>query len=355
MNVLARPKSKITAVKKTRDLNEEEVQDLIQCTGCGRFVKKRDFYRSYNPQHALGVLPYCKECWITQSSNMIGEVDLEKFKHTLMMNDRPYVHDLFVNSYREYKTPKGLVGNYIKRIALQQYRDWTWKDSIFEAQKDDKKKRNLTANYDMLELEQRWGSGFSDVELVAFERKFEYLKSAAPPQTPIHEDAMMTYIRYRVKADLAISRDDVSSAQKWGQLASQAQETAKLAPNKLTKSDLSGGIDNFAELSKQIELAVDGVVPILPKFVAQPKDLPDMVLYAYINYNREVRGLPPTEYSEIYSFYRRRAEEVTFSDDEDDSLPEVNVEYDLVANEENSKNELKSEDTSIMEEGELDE
>ena len=90
-------------------------------------------------------------------------------------------------------------------------------------------------------------------------------------------------------------------------------------------------------ITLQIELAVDGVVPILPKFTAQPKDLPDMVLYAYVNYNRDLRGLPPAEYSDIYAFYKRRAEEVTFSDDDEDQPSNAHSEYDLAMMERQSE------------------
>lgn len=310
---------KLDNIKKARETDTTEHQDLIQCPGCTQFVKKKEYYKSFNPEHQLGLSPYCKKCWIEKSSNLIGELDLEKFKHTLMINDRPYIHELFVSSYKEFKTPRGLIGSYLRKLALQQYQLMTWKDSVFEVVKEEKRQRSKPVDYDLYELEQKWGYGFSDAELVAFERKFEHLKSAAPPQTAIHEDAMMTYVRYRVKADLAISRDDVISAQKWGQLASQAQETAKLAPNKLSKSDLSGGIDNFAELSKQIELATDGIVGILPKFTSQPKDVPDLILHAYISYNRQLRGMPPVDYEEIYNFYQQRLKETTFSDDEEQS------------------------------------
>ena len=322
-DIIARAKSTSGIGKKQRAKKETDptADDLILCTCCGKQVKKRNFYKSYNPNHKLGIVPFCKDCWFMACANPLGEVDKEKFKKLLMQNDKPYIHEFFVSAYKEHSTPQGLIGYYVKRIALQQFRELTWSDSIFEAPEQTTTKpttKKEKPEYDMDELEERWGFGFTDEELVAFEKKFIFLTRTNPPTNEIHIDAIKTYVRYRVKADMATARDDVASASKWGAMAEKQQTIAKLSPDKMTKNDLTGGIDNFATLFKEIENAVDGVIPLLPKYIEKPKDKADFILWCYVNYNRDLRSLPPATHSEIYEFYKRRAEDVVFVDEEED-------------------------------------
>ena len=299
--------------------------DTVVCMSCDRRLKRSQFYKSFNPKHKSEITPFCKDCWFRLCANPLGEVDRERFKEVLRMNDRPYIHELFINSFREQKTPTGLVGNYMKRIALHQFKDKSWEDSIFEIPEEVKKKKpKLNHDFDLSELEDKWGSGYTDEELIAFDKIYRFLVGDSSSKSNIHDDAAMVYIRFRVKADFATARDDIAAATKWGQLAEKAQDKAKLSPDKLTKNDLSGGMDNFATWSQEIERAVDGVVPMLPSYLEQPKDKADFIIMCYVNYIQHMKGLPLSDYKDIYEFYNRRAEEVTFSDDEDS---EVDLEY----------------------------
>lgn len=305
--------------QKAKEANDQLSNETIFCGACNQEVKRRNFYKSYNPNHLSGLTPFCKDCWFRLCSNSLGEVDKEKFKTLLMQNDKPYIDDLFVAAFKEHKTPQGLVGYYIKRIALQQFRHLAWADSVFEPEiKTKTPKRDVSYEYDLSELEDVWGSGFTPEELIAFEKKYQFLIKSNPPANEIHIDAIRTYVRYRTKADLATARDDVASASKWGAMAEKQQTIAKLSPDKLSKKDLSGGLDDFSSLFKEIENAVNGVIPLLPRYLEQPKDKADFIIYVYVNYNRNLRGLPRAEYSEIYEFYKRRAEEVVFADVEDE-------------------------------------
>lgn len=320
---IGKKKTPATSKKTAEPVAVED--NTVVCMSCDRRLKRTQFYKSFNPKHKTQITPFCKECWFKLCANPLGEVDRERFKEVLRMNDRPYIHELFVSSFREHKTPAGLVGNYMKRIALQQFKDKSWEDSIFEIPEAVKKKKpNLNHDFDLNELEDKWGSGYTDEELIAFEKKYRFLVGENASKSNIHDDAAMVYIRFRVKADFATARDDIAAATKWGQLAEKAQDKAKLSPDKLTKNDLSGGMDNFATWAKEVEMAVDGIVPMMPRYLEQPKDKADFIILCYVNYIQHMKGLPLSEYKDIYEFYNRRAEEVTFADDEDS---EVDHEY----------------------------
>ena len=102
--------------------------------------------------------------------------------------------------------------------------------------------------------------------------------------------------------EFSIAKNEASVAEKWGRLAKDAATAAKINPSSLSKSDLQGGLNGFAELVKAVEETVD-VISIMPKFRYMPQDAPDFIIYCYVNYVRDLKGLPPCEYWEIYEFY----------------------------------------------------
>ena len=134
------------------------------------------------------------------------------------------------------------------------------------------------------------------------------LKNNYQEKTAMHTEALLTYIRYRVKEELATANNDSKSAKEWGTLAKDAATAAKINPSQLSKSDLTDGLDTFGQLVRSVEQAVD-IIPILPKFKERPQDKADFTLFCYVNYIRDLKGLPLVEYSEIYRFYEDRKKE----------------------------------------------
>src|SRR5690606_34225780 len=100
-------------------------------------------------------------------------------------------------------------------------------------------------------------------------------------------------------------KGDVKDAKDWGALAQKAAQDAKINPSQLSKSDLTDGLDTFGQLVRTVEQAVD-IIPILPVFKERPQDKVDFTLLCYINYVRDLKGLPLVEYEEIYKFYEQR-------------------------------------------------
>lgn len=76
----------------------------------------------------------------------------------------------------------------------------------------------------------------------------------------------------------------------------------------MTQADLQGGINSFSEIFKAVEQAVD-IIPILPRFKFRPNDALDFNIWCYINYARDLQGLPLCTYEEVYKFYDKRKEE----------------------------------------------
>ena len=287
-------------------------EELIQCGFCNESKQPSKFNKSFNPLHVSGYLPYCKDCIKKYCYDDSGNVNLEKLKDLLRMIDRPYLHDLFLTSCNSAKTTKSIVGEYFKNLGLKQNRYLGWEDSIFEKKEDfDGQAVTISPSLDNEERNRlllKWGFGYSDEELFSFERKYNMLKHHYMQQTAMHTEALLTYIRYRVKEELATARGDVGEAQKWGNLADKASERAKINPAQLTKADLSNGLSSFGEMARTVEKAKD-IIEILPKFKEKPQDKVDFTLWCYINYVRRLKNLPDAEYKDIYNFYEERKNE----------------------------------------------
>ena len=158
---------------------------------------------------------------------------------------------------------------------------------------------------DMINL---FGEGYTRTEYKHMHRKYNDIKMNYSIQTNLHQEALVTYVRFKVKEELATAKGDVQEAQKWWAAAQDAADKAKLTPKQLTQADLQGGINSFSEIFKAVEQAID-VIPILPQFKFRPNDALDFNIWCYINYARELQGLPQCEYEDVYKFYDKKKQE----------------------------------------------
>lgn len=303
-------------------------EKIIHCNGCDRDRKEKDFYKSYGTTLS-GLLPYCKQCCVSKSLDNNGQINIDKFKSMLMQVDRPFIYQIFYDNVNKHSKIETAIGFYFKDLGMVQNRKLRYKDSIFEptdnniSELDNISKLSLLnmTEQQRIKLIDKWGLGYSDDELYSFEKKYDLLKNNYPERTAMHTEALLTYIRYRVKEELSTARGDVSEAQKWGQLADKASERAKINPSQLSKADLSGGLSGFGELSRAVEQAVD-IISILPKFKEKPQDKVDFNLWCYANYVRRLKNLPDAEYKDIWNFYEERKKEYARTPNKDFEIEE---------------------------------
>jgi hypothetical protein len=319
-----------------------------------------------NKRFDNGKYPICNKCVDSELSKSKNYEDtFQKLCKTMNLF---YSKDLFDYYYNTEKEVNALWSKYKKHVATLNLNIFSYEDSIFENLYDDitrcpkvvevkeynlnkksnenienksnindeiienveinktedkiKSKKNTidnntkqvhsnAINYSDEEIERfidKWGEGYTIQEYNNFEKKYRLLKGNYLEQTAMHTEALLIYIRYRVKEEMATAEGNVKEAKEWGALADKAAQNAKINPSQLSKADLSGGLTTFGELSIAVEKAID-IVPILPKFKEKPQDKPDFTLWCYINYVRDLKGLPPCEYSEIYNFYNIRKAE----------------------------------------------
>ncbi|WP_405168529.1 hypothetical protein [Paenibacillus sp. FSL H3-0286] len=285
------------AVKKQVELEKGK----LKCLMCERLhtdsVNK--YYKHKNKFVKSERYPLCKDCINTY----IGEKDspeyMERSIEILNVLNLPFDYETWETSGCELNV--GQTSYMQKILSLSQYKSMTFKDSRFEELREDSVNPVNT-------LVEKWGGGYDAIEYESFERKYNNLKNNYQEKTAMHTEALLTYIRYRVKEELATAQGDSKAAKEWGNLAKDAATAAKINPSQFTKADLTNGMDSFGELVRSVESTVD-VIDILPRFKQRPNDKVDFTIWCYINYVRDLQGMPPVEYEEIYKFLEQRTKE----------------------------------------------
>lgn len=309
-----------------------------RCTNCGKERPFNQFYMASNPLTSSDgkMVNICKTCVKSNSLNDDGSINVEKFKKMLMLMDKPYVPDALDSAIDEAckaeelgKGRTDIIGNYMKNIAsLPQYSKLSFLESMSllenggsisssvtttekktrPSQKEEVYVRQVDDFVVTDEILDLFGEGHSKSTYRKMWRKFEKLRLNYSIQTNLHEEALATYVRFKVKEEEATAIGDVGSADKWNKAAQEAADKAKLTPKQLTQADLQGGITAISEISKACEEAVD-IIDILPRFKYAPNDAPDFIIWCYVNFCRKLKGLPECEYKDVYAFYDRKKKE----------------------------------------------
>lgn len=303
---------------KTQNMKPKIPQNIeLTCAACTALKKDKEYYISYNPIHSSGRIPYCKLCLKKMISDDSGNVTLEKLQSTLQLIDRPFIFDLWKVSLEDENDS---FGTYMKNLGLKQNRQLTWKDSVFRPQLnnelhynnclDNNIKKNIFPNFsdssnDFIltnEIFELFGAGYTQEEYQAMWRKYNFLKNNYKTKTNMHIEALVSYVRFKVKEEFAISLGNVEDAAKWAKLSKDAATAAKINPQQLSAADLSEGLSTVSQISKAVE-QVNDIISILPKFKQEPQDIVDFTIWSYVNYERDLNGKPLCSYEEIYKFY----------------------------------------------------
>ncbi|MBU5332090.1 hypothetical protein KQI61_07750 [Anaerocolumna aminovalerica] len=252
-----------------------------------------------------------------------------------MLMDKAYAPSVLDSAVEEArlarttgKGRKNIIPNYMKNLNLSQYSKLSFLESIKliesggtflsstavtnsdfnKKEKEDiyiKQVDDFVVTDDLLDL---FGEGYTKTEYRLMKTKYDKLKVNYTLQTNIHEEALATYVRFKVKEEQATASGNVGEADKWNKAAQDAAEKAKLTPKQLSKEDLQGGLNSFSELFKAVEQANE-LIPILPKFKYRPNDAIDFIIWCYINYERNLNGIPEVDYADIYKFYDEKKKE----------------------------------------------
>lgn len=275
------------------------------CSQCGKELSlEQGFYKTNSRFSNDGRSDICKKCMLDK----IDMRDIDSIYDILKTLDFP-----FLAKYWEICLEKeNPFGTYIRMASsgMNEFKNTTWGDSVFETDEDVKlehlrRMKVYKITDDIIEF---FGAGYSSEEYDAMWRKYNFLKNNYPEKTNMHVEALKTYVRYKVKEEFATAKGNVGEAKNWASMAKDAATSAKINPSQLSASDLSDGLDGFAQLTLAVEKAVD-VIDILPRFKQKPQDMIDFNIWCNINYIRNLQGLPICEYKDVYAFYDKMKEQ----------------------------------------------
>lgn len=269
----------------------KEKEKLI-CAACQKEKDKESGF--YNSRSSLyektGKVPICKTCL----KKNIDYNNIESIYTVLQQIDVKF-DPLYWDQAEKRKTDT--FSAYMTMAnSLKQFNGTGWKDSIFVKEEiknvttnEEEKQTTQNIDSDYLEkLKENYGYGYPDDDYLLFEKKFLQLKPSFQLLTTMHEECLREYCVNKVYETLAKAKGDFKQAKDWAAMAKDTAEAGKLKPSQMSKADLSQGLDGFGQLARMVEEKVD-IIPILPKFVSQPKDKPDVVLWCYLNYVRDLK------------------------------------------------------------------
>lgn len=343
-----------------------------KCPICGKEKSiSSGFYKSASPLYQEdGCVPICISCVKEDVTNEDGSINKPKLKTMLQRLDKPLYWDDLESAYAQYrrehsyftddevaKHGKDIVGLYFKNTMLRQNKNKSFAESekdnfihvngntprqeidrivkkytdasaddidmdMYKERANDKgvktqvtkkdddeaiflDKNDFEVTQDMVDL---FGEGYTRSEYKKMVKKYKEMSQTYVIQTSIHKEALVTYVRFKVKEEMATVKGDVAEASKWYMAAQNAAEQGKLTAKQLSKEDLQGGIVNFSDIFTAVEGAKERI-KIFPEFKYQPKDAADFIIWCYINYERNLNNMPEVEYKDIYEFYDKKKKE----------------------------------------------
>lgn len=288
-------------------------KERLLCMSCNtQKIKDSNFYNTNNKLYEnVGKIPICKKCL----KSRVDYNNMESIYSILRQFDIMFDIEYWEKAEN---SKSDTFGKYITMAnSLPQFNGAGWNSSVFELNKSDNSEENkevassdgLNSNFTLTDdILNKWGYGYLPEEYISFEKKYEKLIKNYGEKTALHTEGLLSYIRFRVKEEMATAKGLVKDAKEWGALASKAAQDAKINVSQLSKSDISGGVDVLAQLFEAVETEV-GVIPLLPKVLEQPYDDADLIIWSIINYYRRLEDKPKVQYKDIYSFYDEMLEE----------------------------------------------
>ncbi|NUF05621.1 hypothetical protein G8D97_11570 [Bacillus sp. SPB7] len=281
-------------------------KEKLLCAACQKEKDKDSgFYNSRSKLYEkIGKVPICKSCL----KKNIDYNDMDSVYTVLQQIDVKF-DPLYWEQAVQRKTDT--FSAYMTMAnSLKQFNGTGWKDSILEQQEKatDAETQRDSVEEVSDEIIDKWGIGYTPDEYHQFERKYNKLIRNYGEKTALHTEGLLSYIRFRVKEELATAKGEVKEAKEWGQMASKAATDAKINVSQLSKSDISGGVDVLSQLFEAVETEL-GVIPLLPRLTAQPYDDADLIIWAIINYYRRLEDKEKVAYKDIYHFYDEMLEE----------------------------------------------
>lgn len=317
-----------------------DFKSTYYCKTCNRTMDEGQFYLSKRldkyPQN--GKLPECKKCITRHVNNW----DPKTFTWILEEIDVPYIEEewnTLVERYcqdRSKVTGMTVLGRYLSKMKLKQFRDYGWDDTEKIKAEIDAKKRDVmarqgysgeeieaalaagtmppkpegwddniekpvekTPSMDMLEpagfideltdedkicLSLKWGKTYKPYEWVWLEQYFQEMMDSFDIQTPSHIDSLKLICKTSLKCHQLIDLGDIEGFQKMSRVYDTLMKSAKFTAvqNKAESGE-------FMESISELVLLCEKEGGFIPRFYTDsPRDKVDMTIRDMQSYNRSL-------------------------------------------------------------------
>lgn len=317
-----------------------DFESTYYCKTCNRTMDEGQFYLSKRldkyPQN--GKLPECKKCITRHVNNW----DPKTFTWILKEIDVPYIEEewnTLVERYcqdRSKVTGMTVLGRYLSKMKLKQFRDYGWDDTEKIKAEIDAKKRDVmarqgysgeeieaalaagtmppkpegwddtvekpveeTPSMDMLEpagfideltdedkiyLSLKWGKTYKPYEWVWLEQYYQEMMDSFDIQTPSHIDSLKLICKTSLKCHQLIDLGDIEGFQKMSRVYDTLMKSAKFTAvqNKAESGE-------FMEAISELVLLCEKEGGFIPRFYTDsPKDKVDMTIRDMQGYNRSL-------------------------------------------------------------------
>lgn len=305
------------------------------CKTCRRTMEENEFYQSYRlDRYPEGRLPECKKCLTRHVDNY----DPETYKWILEEIDVPYIEEEWTSLLSRYSanpskmTGMTVLGRYLSKMKLKQYRDYRWEDSERLNEQMQQRKAEVMARQgysgddiekvlaegtmperptiekkeeekpadpiDMLEpdgfaddlteedkkyLTLKWGKTYRPYEWVQLEKLYQEMMAAFDIVTPAHEDYLKLICKTSLKCHQLIDLGDIEGFQKVSRVYDTLMKSAKFtaAQNKAESGEYVSAIDELVLLCER-----EGFIPRF--YISKPNDRVDETLADLRNYTHRL-------------------------------------------------------------------
>ena len=321
------------------------MDDLFYCRKCNTTKAADNFYLTYNTEkYPTGRLDQCKKCLTLHVDNW----DPDTYLWILQEIDVPYVPDEWHNTLAKYgKDPSKvtgttILGRYLSKMKLKQWKDYRWKDNDFiQELLNNKRKEAMQRNgYDTAQIAEaidkatfsmpekpleipeyadssvsdlpvedyfaeqsgayhdddldltdedktylrlKWGKTYKPEEWVRLEQLYEEMMQSYDIQTAGHIDTLKLICKTSLKANQLLDIGDIDGAQKILRMYDSLMKSGKFTAAQ-NKAESGEYVDSVSELVAVCER--DGFIP--KYYIDEPKDKVDRVIQDLQDYTRSL-------------------------------------------------------------------
>lgn len=312
------------------------------CEKCRTTKNEDNFYKSKNlEKYPEGYLNQCKECITMHVDNW----NPDTFMWILQECDVPYVAEEWNKLLASYaKDPTSvtgmtILGRYLSKMKLKQFKDFTWADTAFLQEKANHEKEeamkrqgfsaaeiaeaiekgsipipegplyeptppeqeyddyfdkisdvpedttitDALTDEDKLYLRVKWGKSYKPEEWVQLEKLYQDMKESYDIQGAGHEDTLKLVCKTSLKSNQLLDMGDVEGAQKMIKMYDMMMKSGKFTASQ-NKSERGDAVDSVSEIVALCEK--DGFIPRY--YVDGPQDKVDRTLQDLQKYTRSL-------------------------------------------------------------------